>query len=127
MTPPTVCFSRLFKCHKFTHLPACAFVTQFCCDRDSDEFELDSFFPGKFLKEEKTKAKKTRKGGQNRPVIQRALLEKLLQERRRQANQNDLLPAVCPASWILEDAQITVLATILHQQGSRRLKTLRSC
>ena len=112
MTLLMVRFSHLIKHHKLTHLSACAFVTDFCCDRDSDEFELEAFFPGKFLKESDTKGKKTRKGGQNRPVIQRAPLEKLLQDWRRQVNQNDPLRAVRPASWILEDAQITILATI---------------
>ena len=95
------------------YFPACSFITDICCDRDSDSFNLSSFFPGKFLTEDELKVKKkTRKGGPSRPVKHRALLEELLQGWRRQAHQNYSLRAVLPASWILEDAQITLLAAI---------------
>jgi hypothetical protein len=90
------------------------FVTQFCCDRHNDGFELCSFFPGEvFTGLELGEKKATRRREKKRIVKHRAALENLLRTWRSEAHQNDPLRTLRSVTWIIDDDKIKTLAALL--------------
>jgi hypothetical protein len=87
----------------------------FCCDRCqtfpfSAYFLGDIYTGGKGPKINKTKATMVYK---NRPVKQRIPLQILIRTWRAEAHRIDPLRTLRPASWIIDDAKIKKLATLL--------------
>jgi hypothetical protein len=94
---------------------ATVYVTCFCCDRHDDDFDLQSFFPGPVLtgQESVAKPKKPKKPHVKRRQMQeRPALETILAIWWSQSHKSDPLNAIMPASWIMDDTQITTLSAV---------------
>lgn len=93
------------------------FAGEWCCDRHpGGGFNLASYFPGQFYTEEDcinvVKKRKSTPKRQNRPTIQRPLLQRHLRAWRTEAHAIDPLRSVRPSSFILDDKSIVILSRI---------------
>lgn len=93
-------------------------MTPWCCDRldcsHSEGFEWSRFFLGDIYNGKEPAIRKSKTGRpKNRQMKDRALVRSLLATWRSAAHKTDPLRSVRPATFIIDDAMIKLLATIL--------------
>ena len=96
------------------YLVALNYTTEFCCDCHGNGFDLSKHVPGPIYAGPEPKVRKPPQcKPRGRPVKERPLLDLLICAWRARINQSDLLGAICPPRWILDDMKIKTLAAAL--------------